>query len=349
MNEHAVAHGGDLDWARRRFPEAPEPWIDLSTGINPIPYPLPPLAPDVWARLPQANDLGELEAVAANAYGAAPGAQVVAAPGTQALIQWLPRLVAAKRVGILETSYQEHAATWRASGAAVETVEELLSLAEFDVGVLVNPNNPDGRLVAPADLNYLSQHFAASGGLLVVDEAFMNVAPDQSFAPHLPQRGTVILRSFGKIFGLAGLRLGFAISDPELACTLRRALGPWPVSGPAIRIGAQALEDRHWLTRATERLSRDTARLDDLLARAGFMIEGGTLLFRLARHAEAPRWFERLGRAGILVRRFEERPDHLRFGMPGSDEAWTRLSAVLDRAATKQAQSSAEEKVGRES
>jgi cobalamin biosynthetic protein CobC len=130
---------------------------------------------------------------------------------------------------------------------------------------------------------------------------------------------------------------------------LRRALGPWAVSGPAIHIGAQALDDRHWVTRATERLSRDTARLDDLLGRAGFAVRGGTLLFRLARHAEAPRWFERLGRAGMLVRRFAGRPDQLRFGLPGSDEAWQRLTTVLDRADTKQASSAAEEKVGKES
>lgn len=348
MNERQVAHGGDLDEARRRFPDAPEPWVDLSTGINPVPYPLPPLAPEVWARLPQKSEICRLEAVAAAAYRIAPGAEIVAAPGTQALIQWLPRVFPAKRVGILETSYGEHAGTWRASGAVVEKVEEPSALAGADAGVLVNPNNPDGRLIGPADLEPLARHFAAEGGLLVLDEAFMDAAPEQSFAAHLSERGTVILRSFGKIFGLAGLRLGFAITGPELARTLRVALGPWPISGAAIHVGAHALEDPHWLTRATQRLARDAARLDELLGEAGFMIQGGTLLFRLARHAQAPGWFERLGRAGILVRRFEERVDQLRFGLPGSDEAWTRLAAVLDEAEAKQTPSSAEEKVGRE-
>jgi cobalamin biosynthetic protein CobC len=329
MSEAAVVHGGDLDWARRHFPDAPEPWIDLSTGINPIAYPLPPLAPEVWARLPQGSDLRSLESLATAAYAVVPGAGVVAAPGTQALLQWLPRLFPAKRVGILETSYEEHAATWRASGAAVESVAEFSALAEFDAGVLVNPNNPDGRLIAASNLQPLASHFAAKGGLLVIDEAFMDVAPGQSFAPHLPQQATVILRSFGKIFGVAGLRLGFAIAGPELASALRRALGPWPVSGPAIRIGCQALGDEHWLARATERLSRDAVRLDGLLGAVGFSIRGGTPLFRLVSCPEPRGWFDRLGRAGILVRRFDERPDELRFGLPGSDEAWTRLSAVL--------------------
>jgi cobalamin biosynthetic protein CobC len=329
MNEAAIAHGGDLEAARRRFPDAPEPWIDLSTGINPISYPLPPLAPDVWGRLPQTDELRRLEEVAARTYRAAPGAEVIAAPGTQALIEWLPRLFQARRVAILETTYGEHESTWRTCGAVVENVRRLTALADAEVGILVNPNNPDGRLIAPGDLAPIAQHFAANGGLLVIDEAFMDVAPDQSFAPHLPERGSIVLRSFGKIFGLAGLRLGFAIAGCEFATRLRDALGPWPVSGPAIRIGCQALGDEPWLRRATERLSHDAVRLDDLLASAGFRVRGGTRLFRLAAHPEARGWFGRLGRAGILVRVFDERPDELRFGLPGSDEAWTRLSAVL--------------------
>jgi cobalamin biosynthesis protein CobC len=335
MNETAVAHGGDLEAARRRFPDAPEPWIDLSTGINPVAYPLPPLTPDVWARLPQTDELRRLEAVAARIYRAAPGAEVIAAPGTQALIEWLPRLFQARRVAILDTTYREHQATWRTCGAVVENVRRLTALTDADVGILVNPNNPDGRLIAPADLAPIAQHFAANGGLLVIDEAFMDMAPDQSFAPHLPERGSIVLRSFGKIFGLAGLRLGFALAGPEFAPRLREALGPWPVSGPAIRIGCQALADEPWLTRATERLSRSVVRLDDLLASAGFRIRGGTRLFRLAAHPQARGWFGRLGRAGILVRVFDERPDELRFGLPGSDEAWTRLSAVLADGGTK--------------
>jgi cobalamin biosynthetic protein CobC len=329
MNEAALLHGGDLDAARRRFPDAPEPWIDLSTGINPVAYPLPPLAPEIWARLPQPGDLRSMEEIAAGAYRVAPGANVVAAPGTQALIQWLPRVFPAKRVGVLETSYHEHEATWRVCGAAVESVTNLSALADFDVGVLVNPNNPDGRLVAPADLQLLAQHFAAKDGLLVVDEAFADVVPDQSFAPHLPGKSVVILRSFGKVFGLAGLRLGFAIAGPKLARKLRGALGPWPVSGPAIRIASQALHDEPWRIRAAERLSRDAARLDEMLRGAGFTLCGGTLLFRLVAHAEAARRFARLGRAGILVRRFEDRPTQLRFGLPGTQEAWTRLEQAL--------------------
>jgi cobalamin biosynthetic protein CobC len=329
MNERPLTHGGDLDEARQRFPSAPEPWIDLSTGINPIAYPIPPLDSGVWSRLPSASDLRRLEEIAGRAYGASAVTQVIAAPGTQTLLQVLPRLFRAKRVGILATSYQEHAAIWCASGATVETVTDASELRAFDVGIVVNPNNPDGRLIAAAGLLPLAQHFSAKGGLLVLDEAFIDVLPGESLVPLLPNQGAVVLRSFGKIFGLAGLRLGFALTGLEFGRNLRAALGPWPVSGPAIQIGREALADHDWRVAASERLARDAARLDALLTPAGFDILGGTPLFRLARNKAAQRWFERLGENGIYVRRFEERGDQLRFGLPGSDEMWERLASVL--------------------
>ncbi|GAC1335620.1 MAG: threonine-phosphate decarboxylase CobD [Beijerinckiaceae bacterium] len=328
--ERPSAHGGDLEEARRCFPKAPTPWIDLSTGINPIAFPVRRFDPDVWERLPQPGELRRLEGIAGEAYGIGIGAEVVAAPGTQALIQWLPQLFRAERVGILETSYDEHAASWRASGAGVTIVTEVDALAAYDVGVIVNPNNPDGRLIVAADLQGLARHLTARNSLLVIDEAFIDVMPEStSFASCLPASGLVVLRSFGKIFGLAGLRLGFGITGPELAEKLRRALGPWPLSGPALQIGAEALADAAWIGDARARLARDAARLDTELRHAGFAIIGGTPLFRLARHPDAAGWFERFGHAGIYVRRFKERPDQLRFGLPGSEEAWKRLSSVL--------------------
>jgi cobalamin biosynthetic protein CobC len=139
----------------------------------------------------------------------------------------------------------------------------------------------------------------------------------------------VVLRSFGKSYGLAGLRLGFAIASPEIAVPLRAELGPWAVSGPAIEIGRRALHDSVWLRTAHGRLAADSARLDDFLRAAGFEIIGGTVLFRLARHAAAPAFVERLAREGIHVRSFAYAPDRLRFGLPGGDEAFRRLAKAL--------------------
>ncbi|MDR3375862.1 MAG: threonine-phosphate decarboxylase CobD [Ancalomicrobiaceae bacterium] len=325
----SVYHGGDLAGAAMRFPQAPRPWLDLSTGINPIPYPLPDLPSDVWTRLTPAADITELEAAAAAHFGAADAARVVAGPGTQALIQQLPRLRPARRVGILGFTYQEHGHVWQAAGTEVTVVEEFEALAAFDVAIIVNPNNPDGRLVHPEDLASLANRMADMGGLLVVDEAFVDVlAGAASFIPHL-NAGAIVLRSFGKTWGLAGLRLGFAVAPPALADRLRRDLGPWAISGPAATIGTAAYADRAWLTATIARLARDAARLDRMLADAGFECLGGTPLYRLVAHADAAGWFERLGHAGILTRPFPARRDWLRFGLPGAEADWARLAAAL--------------------
>jgi cobalamin biosynthetic protein CobC len=325
-----VYHGGDLAAAASRFPRATRPWLDLSSGINPVPYPVGDLSPACWARLPQSSDVRGLEHAAALAYGARDTAMVVAAPGAQALIQWLPRLRSAKRVGILGFTFAEHQARWQASGAKVEIVSRLEALEAFDVAVIVNPNNPDGRLVPQDGLMALVGRLARHGGLLIVDEAFMDARPTgDSLVPKLPREGAVVLRSFGKLYGLAGLRLGFLVASPSVAMEMRDALGAWAVSGPAVEIGRKALADGAWREQALARLNRDAARLDALLGAAGFAIEGGTLLFRLARHADAAGWFARLGEAGILVRPFAEQQSWLRFGLPSAQHDWRRLVSAL--------------------
>ena len=324
-----LPHGGHLGAARRRFPAAPSPFLDLSTGINPAAYPLPPLAPDIWARLPEPDALATLERTAAVAYRVADPAHVVAAPGTQILIGLLPLLLGRGPAAVLGPTYGEHAAAWHRVGVEIEEISSAEELAGAQIAVLCNPNNPDGRRHDPGSLRRLADQLAARGGWLVVDEAFADFDPALSLAPALPHAGLVILRSFGKAYGLAGLRLGFALCGRPLATRLRHALGPWPVSGPAAAIGTAALADPAWRVHAAASLQRDAARLDALLRQAGFTIRGGTALFRLAEHANAAAWFDRLGAAGILVRRFDAHPAWLRFGLPADQPAWDRLAIAL--------------------
>ena len=322
-------HGGNLDAARRLFPDAPEPWIDLSTGMNPIPYPVGEIPTEAWTRLPQAGELASLEQAARAAYGAGPNTDIVAAPGTQAIIQWLPRIFSARRVGILGHTYGEHAECWRAARAEVVVAHSLADFAGCDAGVIVNPNNPDGRLIGTDELVSIGQAFAARGGFLVLDEAFMDVMPPgTSLIPGLPA-GAVVLRSFGKAYGLAGLRLGFAIATGGWAEKLRAAIGPWAVSGPAIAIGRRALVDADWLRASTARLVADSRRLDHLLTQAGFTVVGGTPLFRLAECEDGAMWFRKLGLAGILTRPFPSKPSVLRFGIPSDNLGWARLETAL--------------------
>jgi cobalamin biosynthetic protein CobC len=330
-----IAHGGRLNEARRMFPGAPEPFLDLSTGINPVPYPLPTFAPDCFTRLPEPEAEMALLSVAAAAYGAIDPSLLAAAPGTQILIDLLPRLWPAEQVAVLGPTYAEHAHAWSKIGASVSTVAHMAALEGASVAVVCNPNNPDGRRIAPDRLLALADRLHARGGLLVVDEAFADLEDDcLSLAGALPHPAIIVLRSFGKTYGLAGVRLGFALAAPARAMRIRDALGPWAVSGPAIAVGSTALADHKWREATKARLERDRSRLDAMLALAGLHVIGGTHLFRLGESPSAAAVFQRLGHAGILVRRFAAQPAWLRVGLPGSPDAWQRLEAAITSSRT---------------
>jgi cobalamin biosynthesis protein CobC len=322
-------HGGALDVARRLVTNPAGPWIDLSTGINPHAYPLPDLGADLWTRLPTREALFELEAAAAWRYGGT-AAHVVAGPGSQALIHALARTLRRRAVGVLGKTYGGHAEAFAAAGVRVVEVNWIEDLADFKVAIVVNPNNPDGRIERRDDLLDLHERLDRPGGVLIVDEAYADFdGAQESFAPVLPAYGAVVLRSFGKSFGLPGLRLGFAIAAGDESERLRAALGPWPVSGPAIAIGTKALKDFDWTDGMGGRLAKDKNRLDALLIDAGWRVLGGTRLFRLAAREDAGEAFERLLEAGILTRPFPDAPDRLRFGIPGKEPHWERLAAAL--------------------
>src|SRR5580693_9256859 len=323
-------HGGDLGAARRRFPGAPEPFIDLSTGINPYPYPVPRLAAELFARLPAPADVQALARAAARAYGAPSESHVVPIPGTQIVLPIVARLVPPGGAAVLTPGYAEHGRAAALAGHKVEAVTRLDDCGEAALVIVANPNNPDGRLFARSDLLTLASELRRRDGLLVIDEAFMDVAPaGLSLAPDVASGNMVALRSFGKFFGLAGLRLGFALAAPPLGKKIAAALGPWAVSGPAIAVGAQALADTPWIERTRARLDKSTQRLDAMLADLALPLVGGTSLFRLVQTPAANALFQHLGEAGIWVRVFPQNAKWLRFGLPGNEAAWKRLKAAL--------------------
>ena len=322
-------HGGDLSSARSMFPGAPEPLIDLSTGINPSPYPVPHLGLEAFTRLPESSALDRLYEVAARAYAAPSAAHVVAAPGAQMLLPLVAGLVPPGRAVVLGPTYSEHVRAATLAGHAAAETTELARLADANLAIVVNPNNPDGRVVPAQTLLTVAESLAQRRGLLVVDEAFMDVGPADASVSDSARKGLVVLRSFGKFFGLAGLRLGFAIAEPEHAARLRARLGPWPVSGPAIAIGSLALADAAWIETTRRAVGLAAQRLDDLLLAAGLEIAGGTALYRLVRTKRAGIVFEHLGSAGIIVRRYGRASTWLRFGLPGPESAWERLRAAL--------------------
>jgi cobalamin biosynthetic protein CobC len=324
-----LAHGGDLAAARRMFPDAPEPFVDLSTGINPQPYPVPALPSEIFARLPDRASIRALAAAAAGTYGAPSPDHVAPAPGTQILLPHVACLVSPGRAAILRTTYAEHARAVALAGHDAVEVVDPEQLRHADLAIVVNPNNPDGRIVDKATLLSIAKELRLREGILVVDESFADVAPGTSLADAVDRDNIVVLRSFGKFYGLAGLRLGFALAAPALINRIEAALGPWAVAGPAIEIGKAALADAQWRQQTLSRLAADAKRLDEMLATAGHAVIGGTSLYRLAQSEDAAGWFNRLGRAGILARRFAEHPNWLRFGLPADESAWQRLAHAL--------------------
>ncbi len=295
---------------------------------------MPALPEAAFTRLPEPEDEAELRRLAASAYGAASSEQVVAAPGSQILISLLPSVLGCRTAVVLGPTYGEHALSWAASGAEIVEVADAGALsAQVRPGtalVLCNPNNPDGRRLGPKPLAALAARCASEGAVLVVDEAFADLEPDvPQAASLLPSPGLVVLRSFGKTYGLAGIRLGFLLANPLLASRMRSLLGPWAVGGVAIAAGRQALADRAWRDRSGLVLQAEAGRLDHLLAEAGLSPAGGTRLFRLATRPDAAALCRHLGRHGLLARYFPAQPTRLRFGLPPDEAAWERLRAAL--------------------
>ena len=288
------------------------------------------LSSDVFARLPEPAALDRLATIAAAAYGAPSRRHVVPAPGTQILLSPVAALVSPGRAAVLGPTYAEFSRVAALAGHDVVEVTDIGQLEDADLAIIVNPNNPDGRIFNKHKLLDLADARRHRGGLLVIDEAFMDVGPvGASLCGEVARGDIVVLRSFGKFFGLGGLRLGFALAAPEIAGRLAAALGPWAVSGPAIAIAQTALADAAWSKAMRERLEGEARRLDAVLVGAGIEVVGGTSLFRLVRTSWADRLFHHLGDAGILVRCFPERAAWLRFGLPGSEAAWDRLYSAL--------------------
>ena len=321
-----LEHGGRLRRAAEHFDIPLQDWLDLSTGIAPYGFDLPGIPAEAWRRLPETED--KLEPAAQAYFGAT---SLLPVAGSQAAIQMLPRLRGPLQVGIVSPCYAEHAAAWRREGHRLSEFSEgsvPRALDSLDVLVVVNPNNPTGRLLPPEQLLGWHGRLAERGGWLIVDEAFMDPTPSHSLAPHSHLPGLIVLRSFGKFFGMAGARLGFVLAEQGLLSVLGDALGPWPIAGPSRFIGTVLLGDREGQHRQRERLRGDSERLAQLLTEQGLPPTGGCWLFHWVVTEEATMLHEFLACQGILVRRFLY-PSSVRFGLPADEAGWARLTRAL--------------------
>ena len=304
MTNTARNHGGGVDAACAVYGGDRASWADLSTGINPVPYTFRGIPADAWSALPDHDASNRLSSAARRFWRVPAGADVLAVPGLSCAIARIPGLHPAGNVTIAEPTYNEHAAAFTAHGWSVNAGDDALAR------VVVNPNNPDGRLWSGHELR------SPSKLLTIIDESFCDACPEQSLMDMATSPGTLVLKSFGKFWGLAGLRLGFVIGDPSFVAQLRENLGPWPLSGPALFIGATALEDQVWANSTQKRLVTDAARLDNSLSAAGAKVIGGTSLFRLYDVRDAEKWQVKLAKHRIWSRVFPYNKSWLRLGIP---------------------------------
>ena len=313
-------HGGGLDAAIAQYGGARSDWVDLSTGINPVPYPIKDIPQEAWTALP---DQAAMDALlqAARQFWCVPGdASIIATHGASALIARMPDIARSQGAYIPTPTYNEHAAAFHARAPKMDQTDP-----QHDTHIFVHPNNPDGRFWTRDETN--------SAKLTIIDESFCDIAPNQSHIHRCDQPGTIILKSFGKFWGLAGLRLGFAIGNgldtkSDATPTVSELLGPWSVAGPALDIGAKALSDHQWAETTRLRLTNDAKRLDVLVQSNGGKVVGGTPLFRLYDVGDAAAWQDKLAKGHVWSRIFPYSKTWLRLGLPHPDK-WAQLEAAL--------------------
>lgn len=326
-------HGGQLNAAARAYQIPVERWTDISTGINPNGYPVPPIPENVWRRLPEVDD--GLIQIARVWAGVDVSVGCLPVPGTQSVLQVLPQLRAHSRVGVPAIGYAEHARAWRLAGhEVVELFPEDIdaALPTLDVLVVINPNNPTGQLFPRETLLRWYEQLSLRQGWLVVDEAFIEASDAQSLASLCNRDGLIVLRSLGKFFGLAGLRAGLVFSAGSLINVLTEKLGPWALSHPARFVMSRALADNAWQQKNRIALNAYRLRLGNAVSGAGLPALGHCDLFVYCPHVEAEKVADALAQQAILVRcftRLPKRPLALRFGLPRSEDQWRHLETVL--------------------
>jgi cobalamin biosynthesis protein CobC len=326
-----IRHGGNLREAARRYEIALGDWLDLSTGINPRAYPVPPIPIDAWRRLPEdADGLAEL---AARHYGA-PGALPVA--GSQAAIRALPGLLRRGVAAVAPLTYSEYRPAFERAGHRIVTLDVASADLKNDIDhvIVANPNNPTTERITRDVLLRWHEQLAGRGGTLIVDEAFADACGDtgMSIASESGREGLVVLRSVGKFYGLAGIRAGFVLAAAPVRDALSEALGAWTVSGPARHAVQAAFNDLAWQAETRATLTRDSARLAALVRNQGFD-PCATPLYVWFETGKAAALQNALATRGIWTRLFEHGASpSLRIGLTGSEEEWARFEKAFNAA-----------------
>ncbi|WP_025565698.1 threonine-phosphate decarboxylase [Psychromonas sp. SP041] len=345
----AILHGGQLSRVAKQYQIPEKDWLDLSTGIAPFSYPIPDIPQQAWQNLPT---ISENLIEVAKAYYQTQYCWPVA--GSQALIEKLPELwndkkkylhtnvnsdfILERHAYLPKVGYKEHQQAWCKGGYQLHFYQDSLptDIEENSVVVVINPNNPLTDTFTIDQLKTLQNLCEQQQALLIIDEAFADIfTPEFSFSPHLSTlkqtADVLVLRSFGKFFGLAGLRVGFVCSNKHWCETIQEVSGPWAVNGAALFISEQALQDRTWQANQLKRLQTQSEVMQELLkAYLPVLRMEANALFITIFLSDAPVVYQQLCENAIYVRLTDEN-DSLRFGIASTsqlEKLTLRLSAI---------------------
>ena len=323
----AENHGGNLDFAASIYGGPVTDWLDLSTGINRIPYDNLLVSKNNFCVLPDRTLFKSLIDAASNTYAVPSKASLLPINGVQMAIQAIPHIETCGTAKILGPTYNEYSATLRNFGWKVVCVKNLKDLSGADLAIVVNPNNPDGRICTQKEILRVLPNV----GKIIIDESYCDPTPELSMMPHAGEKGLIIFKSVGKFFGLAGIRLGFIISQKSETEVFSNIIGPWSVSGPTLEVGTRALVDTTWIEQTRKRLSYDAKRLSNLIAESNLQSAGATKLFHLIKLDNAADAQKKFAEEMIWTRIFSYSKSWLRIGLPGSEDEWSRLRACLKK------------------
>jgi len=347
-------HGGDLVWASDTFHRPIHEWVDLSTGISPWAYPVPNVPPETWQPLPyQQQPLLD----AAAHYYQCPYTHVLPVAGSQCAIDAIPQTLKKSCVAIPLTGYQEHAKSWEKSGHQVihyddpEQLQCLLAQKKIHHIVIINPNNPTAEYWSMSALLALHSQLS-SQQKLIVDEAFMDLDEQHSLRSYIGRDtafdNIIVLRSVGKFFGVAGVRLGFVLSASSYLSLLQQVIPLWQVSNIALWLGEKILLDDEWQQLQCKRIYQRQQKMCVVLStifKHYSLQQAGLFTTLIGDQAEVYSQFMTAAEAGVLLRygdckianaygteesHQEARRAWLRIGLP-KDEHYSRVEEFFGR------------------
>jgi len=272
-------------------------------------------------------DLGQVLVTAGGDDAIARVCQAFIDPGCEAILPAPTFEMIAKHAGLAGGLVRE--VPWGLSSFPVEAILRSVTPLTRMVAV-VSPNNPTGSVVKASELERLIRELPDV--LLLVDLAYAEFAREDLTAVALSAPNAVVVRTFSKAWGLAGLRVGYALGTAQVIDALRRAGNPYPVSGLSLELARRALAQPELAAGYVAQVCQERDELNRLLTMAGIETASSEGNFVFARTPDAESLWRGLGARGIAVRWFGEQPalrDSLRISCPGDPADFTYLRDSL--------------------